>query len=376
MKRRNTQLLWTIAAALAAGALTVMLLWGMLRWSGNPAHRASNTAGSQSVSKKYDRFMTNQVSDALDGILSVEKVYWIEEDELTAPKPNPDCFGETDDPTTLGWLLEKAQTILDGQEFYFNTDIQLFPGSKVRYYLDDTIFAVTWKELRDYGAYTFSEVKIAHPSQFRRFLANGEYGSDKLFITTEMAQSVNAVVASSGDFYRFRHAGVLVYDGTVQRINNGLVDTCYITQDGDMLFTGTYDYLTMEKAQEFVDENNIRFSLAFGPILIRDGKVCTPSRYTVGEINDEYSRAALCQMGKLHYLLATVNMEGRGNYVPDIHRFARSIQKTGCINAYALDGGQTAVIVHNNELINNVMYGYQRKISDIIYFATAIPSGE
>lgn len=374
MKKRTT--LFTLTAAVLAALLTAMLLWGMLRWSGNPARRAAASVGSQAVGKKYDMFMTNQVSSALDGILSVEKVYWIEEDALTAPKPAPEKFGETDDPSTLGWLLEQAQDILDGQEFYFNTDIQIFPGSKVRYYLDDTIFAVTWKELRDYGSYTFSEVKVAHPSQFRRFLANGEYGSDKLFITTEMAESVNAVVASSGDFYRFRHAGVLVYDGTVQRVNNGLVDTCYITEDGDMLFTGTWDFMTVEQAQEFVDENNIRFSLAFGPILVRDGKVCTPSKYAVGEIDDEYSRAALCQMGKLHYLLATVNLEGRGNYVPDIHRFARSIQKTGCINAYALDGGQTAVIVHNNEMINAVMYGYQRKISDIIYFATAIPSGE
>jgi len=29
----------------------------------------------------------------------------------------------------------------------------------------------------------------------------------------------------------------------------------------------------------------------------------------------------------------------------------------------------------NDRLINNVVYGYQRDISDIIYFATAIPDG-
>ena len=30
----------------------------------------------------------------------------------------------------------------------------------------------------------------------------------------------------------------------------------------------------------------------------------------------------------------------------------------------------------DGELINAVLFGYQRKISDIIYFATAIPAGQ
>ena len=87
------------------------------------------------------------------------------------------------------------------------------------------IVAITWKQVLDGGVYTFSEIKIAHPSQFRRFLSGGEFGSDKLYVTTQMAQSVNAVVASSGDFYGYRQAGTLVYDGVVRRVNNGLVDT-------------------------------------------------------------------------------------------------------------------------------------------------------
>ena len=41
--------------------------------------------------------------------------------------------------------------------------------------------------------------------------------------------------------------------------------------------------------------------------------------------------------------------------------------------AYALDGGQTATIVTGNERMNDVDYGGERDISDIIYFATAIP---
>ena len=45
----------------------------------------------------------------------------------------------------------------------------LLQGENNYYYLDKTIFAVTWKQVVDGSVYTFSEVKIGHPSQFRRF---------------------------------------------------------------------------------------------------------------------------------------------------------------------------------------------------------------
>ena len=162
-------------------------------------------------------------------------------------------------------------------------------------------------------------------------------------------------------------------DGVVRRVNNGLVDTCYVDVNGDLLFTGRFDQMDKEQSQEFVDEHQILFSLAFGPVLIENGKVVTPDSYAVGEINDHYPRSALCQLGKLHYLLAVVNAEEGQPEVPTIHRFAWNLRQRGVQKAYALDGGQTAVIAMDGQLINAVLYGHQRKISDIIYFATAIP---
>ena len=47
----------------------------------------------------------------------------------------------------------------------------------------------------------------------------------------------------------------------------------------------------------------------------------------------------------------------------------------GVLNAYMLDGGQTAAIITGDELMNTVDYGGERKTSDIIYFATALPNG-
>ena len=73
-------------------------------------------------------------------------------------------------------------------------------------------------------------------------------------------------------------------------------------------------------------------------------------------------------------LVTTINHEYYDN-VPTIFQFARAAERFGCDQFYTLDGGQTASIAMNDQLINAVDYGSQRKISDIIYFATAVPEG-
>ncbi len=356
-------------------ALTCALLAMVFTGKSDPGKSEQKSTVDLALMDRYDMVMTNVVSDALDGVLSIEKVYWLNDDELIAPEPNQANFGETNDPSTLGWLIEDAQEILDGQELLFNTKMWLPWGEKVMYYLDETIFAITWKQIINEMMYTISEIKIADPSQFRRFLAGGEYGSDKQFTTTEMAATVNAVVASSGDFYKFRQLGTIVYDGVVRRVNSEYVDTCFINDKGQLLFNHAGEITDMETAQKFVDDNNIRFSLAFGPILIENYEKNRIWFYKLGEIEDDYPRAALCEKDDLHYLLVTVNEQGSLEETPTITEFRDVVYTFNVRNAYALDGGQTAVIAMNDKLINRVHFGYQRKISDIIYFATAMPNG-
>ena len=78
-------------------------------------------------------------------------------------------------------------------------------------------------------------------------------------------------------------------------------------------------------------------------------------------------------MDNLHYIVVTANTEGPNQGIPTVARFQKYVAATGCRMAYSLDGGQTAAIVMNDQLINRPVYGEQRKISDIIYFATAVP---
>ncbi len=377
LRQRLLRLLRTVlrmAACLLSLCLTILLLFSMTLYSGSYTDSPQPGSGAGNAKDRFDMHLTNLLSDALDGIHTIEKVYWLSDMDPVAPEPDPAAFGETDDPNVLRQVLEKAADLLDGQTLYFDPDRPLVPGSTVQYYLDDTIFSIVWKEAHDQCVYTFCETKIAHASQFRRFLAGDAYGTSQQFLTTEMSASVNAVTAASGDFYGYRKIGTVVYRGEVYREDNSL-DLCMVDSEGDLNFLYAGSIPQGEQLQQYIDENDIRFSIAFGPVLVENGVLREIEDYPVGEIIYYFSRAALCQMDSLHYLVATANKEKGYPVFPSLAQFGEVIAATGCPMAYTLDGGQTATITINDQLVNQVSYGSQRRISDIIYFATALPDG-
>lgn len=369
--------LWLLLKVAVCGLCLVLacnLLLPTLLSGGTARGEAQKSDANYALTDRYNMFITNTLSDTLDGMLSIPKTYWLSDDDLVAPKPNPSGYGSTDDPSSLQWLLDKAAPLLDGQETLFTTETVIMPGSRVYYYYDETILTITWKQLMDGTVYTISEVKIADASQFRRFVADGEYGSYSKYYPSEMAASVNAVLATNADFYIYWGTGIVVYDGKLVRTEGYSMDSCFIDKNGDLLFAHKGQLTDKAQMQQFVEDNGIRFSMAFGPILIEDGElVDIKFPYPVGEGNMYDTRMALCQRDTLHYMLVTSTHEPGYGRNHNWWEFAANIQELGCEKAYNLDGGQSATVVVGGQLINHVK---QRQTSDIIYFATAIPNGE
>ena len=369
-----TALLLKVAVCCLCLVLTCNLLLSFMKISGNTRGSAQNSNTNYALTDRYNMFINNTLSDTMGGILSIPKTYWLNDDDLVAPKPNPDGYGTTNDPASLQWLLDKAAPLLDGQETLFTTDVQIVPGSVITYYYDETILVITWKQLMDGSVYTISEVKIADPSQFRRFVADGEYGSYSKYYPSEMAASVNAVMATNADFYIYWGTGIVVYDSQLMRTEGYSMDSCFIDRNGDLLFAHKGQLTNKTQMQKFVEDNGIRFSMAFGPVLIEDGEIVNIKfPYPVGEGNASDTRMALCQRDTLHYMLVTVTQEPPYGPSPNWWGFAKNLKILGCEKAYNLDGGQSATVVMNNQVLNHVK---QRQTSDIIYFATAIPNGE
>ena len=353
------------------------LVWALVNvHPGTGTNTGSSTENRLDLVGKLDVFMNNAASDALENVAYIKKIYTIPESDLVAPKPDQSKFGSTTDPAVVQAVVDSASELLEGQELIWNPDIVLMEGSEIEYYCDETILVIAWKEAINNSACSFVEVKIAHGSQLRRALSDNTYGSSVYMYPTQMAQNANAVVAINGDFYGHRSCGITIYQRQLYRFNPRSLESCFFTASGDMIFTHAGELNTEEEVKKFVQDNDITFSVSFGPILVENGEKKTTNTYLVGEVDIQYSRAAIGQVDKLHYLLMSINEEGVYKNRVTINQAADLIYAKGVPNAYALDGGQTATIVMNGETFNRPDWGNERIMTDIIYFATAIPGEE
>ena len=361
---------------LLLAALTVMLLTAV-----SPDPYEDQAAPSRSMADLSGRFETlanNLKSDALSDIVYIRKLYRIPEEASVAPKPNHACFGETTDPAVVEAVIADASDLLEGQSLTWNRNISFFPGSVIRYYCDETILSIVWKEAIGNTVCTFAEVKIADGSQLRRTLAGDSYSSSIQLKASDMARAVNAVTAINGDFYAFRSIGVVVYKRELCRFAPSVLDTCFFTASGEMLFAHAGELTDPAETERFIAENDVLFSTSFGPILVEDGRIRELYSYPVGEVFDYYARSAIGTTDRLHYILMVTSSENSWMYLDGMYAStaAQIMYDKGCRQAYELDGGQTAVIVFDGTPANGIVYGSERTMSDILYFATALPDGE
>ena len=391
----------SFAAKLGFGLLSLIfavvslgvLAWSLLNLHPDTTAISSETArpaGSVNLVSRLDDGLNNSKANALRDITYIPKHYSIPEGDTVAPKPMESNFGSVspENAAQLLPVIEEARNsgLLEGQEMIFSPDLNFRPDTDIQYYYDETILAILWKELIDGSTVSCCEVKIADASQFRRKFVDDTFGSSNKLFATSIAASVNAVVAMNADFYMFRDFGIVVYDRDLYRFSEAnytgsykkynCTDTMFVTDQGDFLFWHRLQEATPEEMEAWIAENNILFSIAFGPILVENGELQVCDWYPAGEIDRGYSRAGIGQKDHLHYFYMSLNHSPEKEARWTVNQFGERMYERGLQQAYCLDGGQTSEIVWRGAPFNYIDFGGEREVSDIIYFATAIPETE
>lgn len=318
---------------------------------------------------------SNVRSEVLGELTYIPKIYTIEENAPRGPKPNPDKYGTAEDPMEIVKLVESNPNLTAGKKCFFDPNAK-FIHIKQEYYCDETILCYTWRELFNGHACTFAEVYIADPSQFRRKFSQDMYGSPIQKYASELSKESNAVLAMNGDFYKFRAEGMTVYQRQLYRFNPYKLELCHVNSKGDLLFTYAGELDSKETAEQYIQDNDVLFTLAFGPVLVANGQPHESSgSYLLGQVNETYSRSVLARGEPNHYLLMTIN-HGYNAPTATIAQTREIMVQKGVTDAYVLDGGQTAEIIMQHKVLNHIDFDAERAVSDILYFATALPEEE
>ena len=341
-----------IQSKIAALVLSIVLFTWLLP-SGNVMNLASASLSSKDRSTFYSTSAENLLINVLGDIHNIPRTYVLEMSDTPTPVPDKSKFTKIDDDQRKN-----------------------FDGSPIDYYKDDTIEVKCWKEKTKYGILTYAEVWIAHPSQFRRTIVDNIISKKHKDFPENIFRKTNGVLGMSGDYCAFRPYGIEIQYGNLIRDKVG----SHLTPKMDIL---VYDingnFSIYESTNDFFNTDvykngQIIHTFAFGPMLIDDYQVSSRKdklyKYQNGSPGKDFPRAAVCQFDyDKHYLLCRLGEKGTS-----LEKFATEIQKKGVRIAYALDGGQTGTIMFNKEVVNEPAYTGTREMSDIFYFATAVPN--
>ena len=218
-------------------------------------------------------------------------------------------------------------------------------------------------------------VEIASPTQLRTAYAGKTIKKDTTGLVTVMAKQHNAIVAINGDNYtneKAKHSFIYRMGEKRQDKLNKQKDILIIDENGDF-----HTFVKSAGADKFEKDTGHKIvnAFMFGPALVQNGEVLTLDKEYNFNPNGREPRCAIGQLDTLSYVL--VIADGRGNSGSDgaTHKeLAEFMASLGCREAYNLDGGNSAIMVYNNEIYN--YKARERDVADVIYFATAVPSEE
>ncbi len=284
-----------------------------------------------------------EVETVEDGPLG-EEIYTLPVDFSIAPAANPACFTENS-------------------------------------YEDETI-RVRMEEREENGVnWRIAHIQIASPTQLRT--ATADPGKPRNTRRTDyvstMAKNSNAVVALNGDNYgddpdktTFEYR----MGEKIRSIGNRYKDVLVIDENGDFHFVLADSSVSREdhtaRTRQLAEEWHMVQAFTFGPALVIDGNVITVNKDYSYNPNGKEPRSAIGQTGNLSYVL--VIAEGRGESAGVTHQeLADFMGSLGCVQAYNIDGGNSAEMVFGETYYKGAVGAPQRALNDIIYFTTAVP---
>ena len=247
-------------------------------------------------------------------------------------------------------------------------------GYTVDRYEDASITVIMEKYRENDSDYNVARVTIQDPSQLRTALA-GAYGTQRTNRVSNLAGQYNAVVAMNGDYYLNRTAGYIVRQGETYRkkpVKNK--DMLIIDDRGDFHILKNSD---ADQLKTILDsDSDIINAFTFGPALVIDGVLQDMPKEYEFNIRGREPRSAIGQLDTLTYLMVVVDGRSNRNKGITVAQLADFMQRMGCEQALNMDGGNTAALVFNSMLYCDKSNSGERSISDIIYFASAVPPAE
>jgi len=233
-------------------------------------------------------------------------------------------------------------------------------------YSDGNI-TVTLKEYRENDSTIYvADVQLTDSSYLKTALAQGSYGRNVTQKTSEIAESVDAVLAINGDYYGAQEKGYVIRNGKLYR------DTAIANQEDLVIYEdGSFGIINESDvtAQELIEKGVVQ-TLSFGPALVQNGKITVSQNEEVGQAMASNPRTAIGIIDDNHYVFVVSDGRTSESEGLSLYELAEFMDSLGVGTAYNLDGGGSSTMYFNGSVVNNTTGGMgnsERSVSDIVY---------
>lgn len=233
------------------------------------------------------------------------------------------------------------------------------PAAAYRFYRDDNVQVIIEKGQKGkYFVYYAAEIWVRDISFLKSGFAKNKYGRGIHETVSTMAKKYKALLAISGDYYGARSNGAVIRNGYLYR-DTQLRDVCVLYENGELK---SYERENLD--WDAVLAKNPYQAWSFGPPLVRNGEILEIGDHPVAKTNP---RCAIGYYEPGHYVFVIVDGRQEGySEGATLEQLARLMSELGCVEAYNLDGGQSAEMIFQNTTVSHPVKG-GRAISDIIY---------
>lgn len=272
-----------------------------------------------------------------------------------SPAPTPSVTMEiiiTPEPTDYGMWGEKFDGKFTKGDEVIRTDFT--------YISHDINITVEKKEMviNSLVTYYIADIYVRNIENFRTGFAEGGFAQGVTETVKKMALENDAIVAITGDYYGIRKKGLVVRNGVLYR-DVLWQDLLILNYDGSM-----ETYYRDDFSIETLIANGAYQGWSFGPMLLYNGQPMTKFNSTVS-VRNPRSSVGYYEPGHYCFILVDGRRDGYSRGL-SLGELSQVYYDLGCKVAYNLDGGQSAVMIFNDE-IANIPFKGGRKISDILY---------
>lgn len=211
-------------------------------------------------------------------------------------------------------------------------------------------------------------VTIKDDASINTALAYETYGRNVTDTTSNIAESVNAVLAINGDFYGARDSGYVIRNGQLLRnsIRSYDQEDLVIYKDGSIEIIKEGDI----SAEELLENGAVQV-FSFGPALIEDSEIAVDSSDEVGRAMASNPRTAIGIIDENNYVFVVSDGRTYESEGLTLKELAEFMQELNVKTAYNLDGGGSSTMYFNGQIVNNPTTNgrsiEERSVSDIVY---------